>query len=224
VNPTLRRALFLAALAALTAACGGKQNADTTEVIEEVVVENATVRVLHAASATGANVVLGTNSLAEDIRAGSVSDPDTVVPGALPLVVTSPSGASELLSTTLDLAPGTTYLIVLHGTAADSTLGATAIEWNAGEIAADTAHVRFFNAAQNAGPVDFTADGRAYASGVNYGGISDWYPIPAGALALDAAGGMASAETTSVSLVGGRSYVIVTHPAGEGVGVKVVVD
>lgn len=218
MNQLLVRSLAIAGLFSL-AACGGKQATEEVVVVEEPVVVNASVRVLHAALASGVNVTIGNNQVADGITAGAASPSDTVVPGAHPIVVSSTSGATEVFTGTVELGAAGQFLVVLHGAAGDGTIGATVVDV-AHEAPSDgTAHVRFFNAAANAGAVEFTSDGRSYASMLNPGGHSDWVPVTAGAVTLNATGPGATSGDIALSLAANTNFIVVSHQTADGIGI-----
>lgn len=216
----IRTSLRLLAVSGLVglAACGGKQNTETTVIEEPVVLANASVRALHAALATGVNVTVGTNAIGSTITAGAGTDVDTVVPGEVPVIVTSASGSTTLFEGTVSLEPGGDYIVVVYGSAAGNTIAAAAVDARWTTPAEGAAHVRFFNAAGNTGSVEVTSEGRSYATGLGFGAHSDWVAVPAGTAPYSVTGTSGVSAESSVALLNGRGFLMVAHETAEGVG------
>lgn len=217
--PTIR-ILALANLALVAAACGGSQSNDaTTAVVEEVVeaVPTAWLRVQHAAQTTAADVILDGGILVDDAPSGATTDYIEVPAGSWPWAVTTASGASTLAEGTADLAEGGRYILVVHG--AGEAFGGALLEVPELEVAPGTAFVRFLNAAPATSNLEFIADGRSYAAGLNYGDVSNYVQFPAGGVTLEFGGASAP-----VSFADGSAFTAIVHPTGEGLGLLVVVD
>lgn len=218
----IRRIAPSAAFALLLAACGGAQDTEPTSMPteEQPVASVASVRVIHAAHAGTASVWLGDEALVESASQGAVTDHMEILSGSHWFRVTSPSGDTELLRERLTFPADTAHTVLVLGESGNLT--ATVAEDDFPETIDGSAFGRFVHAVPGAGALDFSADGRGYASGLAFGDVSPWYQMTPGGIRL-MAGGAADAEL-GVNVADGGFYTFIVVDEGDGLDLMVVTE
>lgn len=228
------RNVLIAAFVGLIAACGGKQETGsdqpTSMPVEEVVVAPASVRVIHASTATPLRVAAGDMQLTPDaVQPGGWSD-RFVAPAGQHTLTFGPAGGGEAFATAdVDFAPAGAYSLILIG---DHTSVIRAdmptvlvLEDDLTAPPAGEARVRFVHAALGVGEVSLSdGQGRGYAAGLGYGGASGWYSVTPGDNTVDIAVGGDIVASIPAPFTAGFTTTVVITQGGDGVEAAFVHD
>lgn len=217
------RSAALLSLALLATACGGSSsNAPAPApgpAADQGPAMTVGLRVAHVANAPAASATLGQWEIPGTLAAGQLSERVMVPEGSRTLTLTA--GGAEALSQRLTLDPDTQYTAWVVGSTASNSLDVVLTTDEFPAAVPGQAFVRFLNAAPQASPLEFVADGRGYASDLNFKAVSNYITVPAGGVRFQARG--AAEAELGVNFEAGRVYTVVAHElSGGSLGLTIV--
>ena len=240
----LPKITLLAALASLSLACGGSQDAgpqptsmpseeasdeiagaDEVEAEPEQVEENASIRFVHASGASPIRVSDAEGVLTEAPIASGQWDVERIsVPAGSHTLTFAPSGGGEAFATAdVELAADgsyTAFFIGDHTSVIRAEMPQVLLaEDDLSPADSGQAKVRFVHALPGGPSVSFSdGAGRGYAAGLGYGSASSWYAVGPAANTVEIAAEGETIATLSVPVTAGMLTTVVCVPEGDGVG------
>lgn len=182
------------------------------------------LRLIHAiAGAGGVDVVAGADSVASNLTYGASVGTFDIPTDVYSFSVSATGGGDAVLSVTpFSLVSNTTNMIILYGT---PTIPA-AMQLSAPTAANDgDAFLRIAHGVADAAAVDILIDGTKVVPAVEFGGVTEHLPLPAGdyTVALQGADGTVLLEAP-VSLAAGTAQTAVALGSPDGLTVDVFSD
>jgi hypothetical protein len=212
--------ILVGTLALSAAACGGRQNTDSTSTstapAAAEVTATATVRLIHASEAPTALAFLNSDQVGS-LDPGQISGALEVPVGSHTLSIRATDGTTTLGSARLTFAEGESYIGLAAGTASDFSL--IWLEDGIPTPPAGQAFVRFVNSGLSA--ISLHAGEQTLTSSLNPGASTNFMQMAPESYRIEGTAGNRSGGV-SVALQAGRTYLIATSVAGDELNYHVI--